>query len=291
MYEEKNESGGQLLNIHRKEIFGFAALMIVFGHSQDFVHSVFPDSLVSVIGYGGIGVTMFAFLSGIGLWHSLDNNDDILNFYKKRIKRVIIPYFFIAIPFCLFLDIYVKKDAMLFIQEVTCVGYWINGRGAWYVAWLIPVYAAYPLYGRIAHNRNWLSAVLAIVEIIMIALIGIPIRFQSVAASLILFAPVYFFGILRTQTMYVISFACIGISLCAILAVVLDHSIKSMKRMLAEVGAVSLESYLFNIYIISVSRIILKNQISSFVGVLTYVCVAIIGIALSLHVGKLEKRV
>ena len=111
------------------------------------------------------------------------------------------------------------------------------------------------------------------------------------AASLILFAPVYFFGILRTQTMYVISFACIGISLCAILAVVLDHSIKSMKRMLAEVGAVSLESYLFNIYIISVSRIILKNQISSFVGVLTYVCVAIIGIALSLYVGKLEKRV
>lgn len=43
--------------------------MIVFGHSQDFVHSVFPDSLISVIGYGGIGVTMFAFLSGIGLWH------------------------------------------------------------------------------------------------------------------------------------------------------------------------------------------------------------------------------
>lgn len=317
MYEEKNESGGQLLNIHRKEIFGFAALMIVFGHSQDFVHSVFPDSLVSVIGYGGIGVTMFAFLSGIGLWHSLDNNDDILNFYKKRIKRVIIPYFFIAIPFCLFLDIYVKKDAMLFIQEVTCVGYWINGRGAWYVAWLIPVYAAYPLYGRIAHNRNWLSAVLAIVEIIMIALIGIPIRFQSVAAatlafligdflakfikansvwairgaaSLILFAPVYFFGILRTQTMYVISFACIGISLCAILAVVLDHGIKSMKRMLAEVGGVSLESYLFNIYIISVAKMILGNRIDGFEEVCGYVCVAIIGMFLSVLVGKLEKR-
>lgn len=231
--------------------------MIVFGHSQDFVHSVFPDSLVSVIGYGGIGVTMFAFLSGIGLWHSLDNNDDILNFYKKRIKRVIIPYLLIAIPFCLFLDIYEQKDVLLFLQDVTCISYWIKGRGAWYVAWLIPVYAVYPLYGRIAHNRNWLSAVLAIVEIIMIALIGIPIRFQSVAAatlafligdflakfikansvwtirgaaSLILIAPVYFFGILRTQTMYVISFACIGISLCAILAVVLDHSMHNIEN-------------------------------------------------------------
>ena len=63
--KKKMSRGGQLLNIHRKEIFGFAALMIVFGHSQDFVHSVFPDSLISVIGYGGIGVTMFAFLSGM----------------------------------------------------------------------------------------------------------------------------------------------------------------------------------------------------------------------------------
>lgn len=151
----------------------------------------------------------------------------------------------------------------------------------------------------------------------MIALIGIPIRFQSVAAatlafligdfiakfikadsvwvirgtaSLILIAPVYFFGILRTQTMYVISFACIGISLCAILAIVLDHSIKSIKRMLAEVGAVSLESYLFNIYIISVAKVILGNRIDSFEGILGYVCVAIIGMFLSVLVGKLEKR-
>lgn len=207
---------------------------------------------------------------------------------------------------------------MLFIQEVTCVGYWINGRGAWYMAWLIPVYAVYPLYGRIAHNRNWLSAILAVDKIVLVIVIGIPVRFQSVAtamlafligdfiakyikassvwvicgtAGLILIAPIYFFGILRTQTMYVISFACIGISLCAIFAIILDSSIEPIKRILANVGAVSLESYLFNVYIISVSRIILKNQISSFVGVLTYVCVAIIRIALSLYVGKLEKRV
>lgn len=110
----------------------------------------------------------------------------------------------------------------------------------------------------------------------MIALIGIPIRFQSIAAdtlafligdflakfikansvwairgaaSLILISPVYFFGILRTQTIYVISFACIGISLCAILAVVLDHGIKSMKRMLAEVGVFHWKA-IFSIFIL-----------------------------------------
>ena len=89
--------------------------------------------------------------------------------------------------FCLFLDIYEQKDVLLFLQDITCISYWIKGRGAWYVAWLIPVYAVYPLYGCIAHNRNWLSAVLAIVEIIMMALIGIPIRFQSIAAATLAF--------------------------------------------------------------------------------------------------------
>ena len=315
--KKKMSRGGQLLNIHRKEIFGFAALMVILGHSQDFVHSILPDSLISVIGYGGIGVTMFAFLSGIGLWHSLDNNDDILNFYKKRIQRVIIPYLLIAIPFCLFLDIYEQKDVLLFLQDVTCISYWIKGRGAWYVAWLIPVYTVYPLYGRIAHNTNWLSAMLAVVEIVLVMAVGIPVRFQSVAAAtlafligdfiakyiktgsiwvirgtvcLILIAPIYFFGILRTQTMYVISFACIGVSLCAILALILDVSIEAIKRILANLGVVSLESYLFNIYTISVAKVILGNRINSFAGVLAYVFVAIVGIVLSLFAGKLEKR-
>ena len=68
------------------------------------------------------------------------------------------------------------------------------------------------------------------------------------------------------------------------------YGIKSMKRMLAEVGGVSLESYLFNIYIISVAKMILGNRIDGFEGGCGYVCVAIIGMFLSVLVGKLEKR-
>lgn len=59
------------------------------------------------------------------------------------------------------------------------------------------------------------------------------------------------------------------------MTIILDSSIEPIKRIFANVGAVSLESYLFNVYTISVLKTILKNQISSFAGVLTYVCVAI----------------
>lgn len=50
-----------------------------------------------------------------------------------------------------------------------------------------------------------------------------------------------------------------------------------------------MESYLFNIYIISVAKMILGNRIDGFEGVCRYVCVAIIGMFLSVLVGKLEK--
>lgn len=85
----KKIAGGSLLNLHRSELFGIAALLIVIGHSRDFIRAIFPARIVDLIGYGGIGVTMFAFLSGVGLWQSLERNNDIKRFYIKRIQRVV----------------------------------------------------------------------------------------------------------------------------------------------------------------------------------------------------------
>ena len=36
---KKIAGGGSLLNLHRSELFGIAALLIVIGHSQDFVRA------------------------------------------------------------------------------------------------------------------------------------------------------------------------------------------------------------------------------------------------------------
>ena len=162
-------------------------MLILVGHSQDFLHSIFPDRLIDIIGYGGIGVTMFAFLSGIGLWYSIDKSEDILQFYKNRIHRVIVPYLIISIVFNAYLDLFAQRDIVSFLSDVTCISFWIRGRGAWYVAWAIVIYAVYPLYAKLTHKRGYISGIVALLLIVYILIIRIPIRFQSVAGATVAF--------------------------------------------------------------------------------------------------------
>ena len=75
------------LTEYRNELFGIATLMIVLCHSVSIVP--FPESLGHLISYGTMGVNIFLFLSGIGLYYSLKNNGDYLEFYKKRFVRVL----------------------------------------------------------------------------------------------------------------------------------------------------------------------------------------------------------
>lgn len=313
----KNRVGGgtSLLSKHRLELFGIAALLILIGHSQDFLHSIFPDRLIDIIGYGGIGVTMFAFLSGIGLWYSIDKSGDIIRFYKNRIYRVIVPYLIISIVFNAYLDLFIQRDIILFLSDVTCISFWTQGRGAWYVAWTIVIYAAYPLYAKLTHKRSYLSGIVALLLIICIFVFSIPVRFQSVAgatvafligdmlavhvknnkswclkviACLIILAPLYMLGIIRGQVFYVLFFAAVGISLCAIFAYVLEFLPVKFCDYLSGLGSVSLECYLFNIYLISVARHLLDDNISAIVGLFTYVFVLVLGICLSLAMGKIK---
>lgn len=313
----KNQVGGgtSLLSKHRSALFGIAALLILVGHSQDFLHSIFPDSLINIIGYGGIGVTMFAFLSGVGLWYSIDKSGDIIQFYKNRIHRVIVPYLIISIVFNVYLDLFVQRDIVLFLSDVTCISFWLRGRGAWYVAWTIVIYAAYPLYAKLTHKRGYISGMVALLLIVYIFIFGMPVRFQSAAgatvaffigdmlavhvknnkprclkiiACLIIVAPLYMLGIIRGQAFYVLFFAAVGISLCGIFAYVLEVLSGKVHDYLSRLGSVSLECYLFNIYLISVVRHLLDNHISAIVGLFAYVFVLVLGICLSLAMGKIK---
>lgn len=309
--------GTSLLSKHRLALFGIAALLILVGHSQDFLHSIFPDSLISIIGYGGIGVTMFAFLSGIGLWYSIDKSQDIKRFYKNRIYRVIVPYLIISIVFNVYLDLLVQRDIILFLSDVTCISFWIRGRGAWYVAWATVIYAAYPLYARFTHKRGYISGIVALLLIVCTAFLGMPVRLQSVAGATVAFligdmlavhiknnkpwclkgmtclifvAPLYLLGIIRGQAFYVLFFAAVGISLCAIFAYVLEMLPNKLHACLSRLGSVSLECYLFNIYLISVARHLLGDKNNTILGLISYVLIIILGICLSLIVSKFEKR-
>lgn len=80
---------------YRFELLGVATLMIIICHSSNFVNfgnSKMDFMIRKIVTYGNLGVPIFAFLSGWGIYYSLDKKTDLRDFYFRRFKRTILPY-------------------------------------------------------------------------------------------------------------------------------------------------------------------------------------------------------
>ena len=98
-------------------------------------------------GMGSIGVEVFLFLSGIGLYYSFSKNESLKEFYKKRCLRVLIPYFVFAIVFLILKDIIVlDKSFQYYLFDLFGIQFIRKGeRLFWYIYLILVLYVAYPL--------------------------------------------------------------------------------------------------------------------------------------------------
>ena len=68
----------------RGELMGLAILFVMLFH----VGLPRTDMFFGLHRIGNIGVDMFFFLSGVGLWHSWTKNPNTKHFYQKRLLRI-----------------------------------------------------------------------------------------------------------------------------------------------------------------------------------------------------------
>lgn len=92
------------------ELKGIAILMVIFSHIGYFLDAndkfLYPLSVA-----GGVGVNIFLFLSGFGLTISeLKSHHSILNFYKKRLRKIFMPAWLVLIS-VLTLDYFVLNKS------------------------------------------------------------------------------------------------------------------------------------------------------------------------------------
>ena len=78
---------------YRNQIMGLAILWIILFHTG--MSLPFPLSQLKQQGFGGTDI--FIFLSGFGLYYSLKKDNNPIEFYKRRLTRVLPAY----IPFVL----------------------------------------------------------------------------------------------------------------------------------------------------------------------------------------------
>lgn len=156
-----------------QELKGFGILTVVFAHfaymkvtNADFL---FPLSIIA-----GVGVDLFLFMSGYGLTVGmLKKPMPILDFYKRRVIKIFIPFWVALIIIfaadAIFLGIFYPVPYMLqslFGWFPTAVGFGDVNSPFWYITWMMMFYILFPLV--FSYRMPWLSAlILAVIATII----------------------------------------------------------------------------------------------------------------------------
>ncbi len=202
MAERKTAVTWGIFSAYRGELMGFSILYIMLFHlceNFELLLGRAPAVLQPMIRTGSSGVEMFLFLSGIGLYYSYSKDPDTLRFWKKRLKAILIPYVILALPYLLWQDfIYTKDGIGWFLKDFFMLtSFAQRNRQCWYVALILLLYFAFPLFYRIMEKfGTWGAAALITVSAALPYLIEVcaPSVFNSgqVGFSRI---PTFLFGI------------------------------------------------------------------------------------------------
>lgn len=156
-----------LISKYRQELMGIATILILVCHSVgNNVYIPFP--LNKLFALGTCGVDIFFFLSGFGLYYSLQKKKSILQWYKKRYIRILVPYLIISIIG--FVDYCINQpyDFGEYLFRLSLLSFWTDHNVAWFLAVIIPFYAITPFLYQIlfSHKHTVLVALGITVSVI-----------------------------------------------------------------------------------------------------------------------------
>lgn len=128
----------QDISTFRSELMGWSILWIMM------LHFTFTQikPLGFVAQYGFAGVDIFMLVSGFGLYCSLQSNNNILHFYKKRLLRIFPTYYFLGI----FASILIFHDNIIeYLYRYSTLGFWFGDTfWEWFIPSIIILYLLSP---------------------------------------------------------------------------------------------------------------------------------------------------
>ncbi len=144
----------------RNVIFGIATLWIGLFHSDYlndtisfYIKSDFiAEPLKFIRGTGNVGVDMFLFLSGIGLYFSFMKDSRVLSFWKKRLMRVLPSAFLIAtFYFSLrYVNGRFSSGPLYYVLRETFLYFFVKGeRVFWFISLILLMYLVFPIFYKI----------------------------------------------------------------------------------------------------------------------------------------------
>ena len=123
-----------LLSKYRTELFAIGILIV---HSNDVIQAggTLTELIRKLFAFGGIAVYVFVFLSGIGLYFSISgmsisDRNGILQFYKRRLSRLLMPYLLIAGSFYAVELLLLDFRPMEFLFRLSTLQFWFQKKGS-----------------------------------------------------------------------------------------------------------------------------------------------------------------
>ena len=193
---------------YREVLMGLAILSIlIFHYTEDCYNaSINYTGIVKLYKtyIGSSGVDIFLLLSGLGLYYSFSKNNNINDFYIKRIKRVIVPYLILAIPVYIWYDfIYLSDGIIYFLKNIFFITIFTNNNMLfWYIFFIIICYLIFPFIYKLINKSKDSMSIIKILSIIIVLIIGLffinkfyPTFFSKTNIMLLRFIP-FILGIL-----------------------------------------------------------------------------------------------
>ncbi len=239
--------------------------------------------------------------------------------YVKRYKRILIPYFLISVPYYIIICILQKESIIDFFMHLSTYTYWTKHTGAWYIAMLIPLYLIAPLIGFLIERfkYRWIITILLLFCLMCFGPDSLDVRTYTrtslidniyfIAIRIPSFIIGYWLGLHvmkgRTFPLWLIAIIMIFLvitlklfrfgniyswlimPIAAILVTLFSICIFNLRKLTFVqkacefMGKISLESYLVNIFILS-----LLSKLPSFTvknNFIFYVCIVLLGTLLA----------
>ncbi|WP_338129581.1 acyltransferase [Ligilactobacillus saerimneri] len=95
---------------------------------------------------GDVGVEVFLFLSGMGLYFSLTRNSDIKSFYERRFKRILPTFIIVSVTYYYWLN-FIYKDTGIwgFIRGEFFIDFFrIHDKTYWFILLILLMYLVFP---------------------------------------------------------------------------------------------------------------------------------------------------
>jgi peptidoglycan/LPS O-acetylase OafA/YrhL len=145
------------ISTYRSELMGWSIVWILMLHFG--FYALKPLGFVAQYGYAGVDI--FFFVSGFGLFFSLDNKPSLLAFYRKRLVRIFPAYYIVGAfaSFLLFHD-----NIWQYLFRYTTIGFWTGGLYyEWYVPSILLLYLLAPLLKRFGLTGQSVLAVFFVI--------------------------------------------------------------------------------------------------------------------------------